>query len=399
MALLTHSGTGASDLSATNTKRNDISDVLFSSLYFENNILGLTTVGEEFVDQSLNWVEDSLNAYKVTDTVGFSATTVTTIGVSSADAAILDIGYVLQPDTKVGTGEYIQVVSLSGTTVGVTRGYGGSTAATTAASTVWRIVNSPTYENSDLGKDMTRARVAKTNYINRFELNVNLSNEQLIRARRGYAPGVSNELEYQFEQRKREMLRRIQQAYWFSITSGSTPASTGGDYSTMYGLYKWLDATANTTASPVTTAATFSISTVNSLVKNVLNQGAMPSVVVGPPNFIDDMSNLLSSQIRLTQSDDGRGFITRSFTPTVGGDLSLVMDFYLNNATGSGQIAVLDMNRIRIRPFAESFFFTVTAPTFRDGDAVRALSYLSLEVRNTGTDVGYAHQVQSGLTW
>lgn len=395
-SLLTHPGTGASDLNASGTKRNDISDVMFASLYFENNMLGLTTIGEEFVDQQLYWVEDSLNQYKVTDTVGFASTTTAQITVSSADAAVIRTGDLFQPDTSVGTGEYIQVTGKNGTTIYVSRGYGSSTAATTAASTVWRRVGQALPENSDLGLDLSRARLSKTNYIHRFDMNVNISNEQLIRARRGYAPGVSNELAYQFEQRKKEMLRDIQNAYWFSVPPASP---TGGDNSTMYGLWKWLDATANTTASIVTTGATFADTVVNTLVKNILTQGAMPNVLVGPPNAMDDLSKLYSSQIRLTQTDDSRGFFTKTFVPTVGGELTLVMDFYLNNTTGSGQVAALDMDRIRLRPFADSFFFTITAPSFRDGDAVRALSYLSLEVRNTGSDVGQAHWAQKTLTW
>lgn len=396
MALLTHSGSAASDLNASNTIRTDISDVLYASLYLENNALGLTTVGEEFVAQQLYWVEDTLNQYKVTDTSGgFTSAGTTTFTASASDAAVLDIGFVLTPDTSVGTAEYIQVTGIAGTTITVTRGYGGSTAATTGANVVWRIVNRPTYQNSDLGKDMSRNRLSKNNYINRFELNVNLDSEAIIRAERGYTAGVRDELAYQFNQRLLELKRAMQNAFWFSIPPSSP---TGGDYSAMYGLYKWLDATANTTAAPITTAAVLADSTINTIVKNIHGQGAIPNVVFGGPNAIEKIGQLYMDRIRLSQDDKGRGFYARTFTPSVGGDLQLVEDFYLNNSTGSIQLVVADMNRIRIRPFAESFLYTITAPSFRDGDAVRGLSKWSLEVRNTGTDAGYAHVMQNGLS-
>lgn len=397
MALLTHSGAGASDFAVAGTFRQDISDVLFASLYFENNVLGLTTVGEEFVSPEgiVRWVEDSLNQYKVTDTAGFSSTTTATISVSNADAAVLDIGYVLSLDTNPGSGEYIQVTGINGGTITVTRGFGGTTAATTAANTVWRIVAAPTYQNSDLGKDMSRARVAKSNYLMRHELNVNIGAEAIIAAQRGYTAGVRDELAYQFNQRLLEMKRKMQNAYWFGLPKSSPD---GGDYSVAYGLFKWLDGTANTSASPVTAAATLTDSTINTLVKNIHGQGAVPNVVIGGPNAVEKIGQLYMDRIRMSQDEKGRGFYARTFTPSVGGDLQLVEDFYLGNSNGSIAVAVVDLNRVRIRPFAESFMYTITAPSFRDGDAVRALSKWSLEVRNSGTDVGYASQLQTNLS-
>jgi hypothetical protein len=121
-------------------------------------------------------------------------------------------------------------------------------------------------------------------------------------------------------------------------------------------------------------------------------------VVIGGPNAIEKVGQLYMDRIRMSQDEKGRGFYARTFTPSVGGDLQLVEDFYLNNTNGSIQLVVADLNRIRIRPFADSFLYTITAPSFRDGDAVRGLSKWSLEVRNTGTDVGYAHQLQTGLS-
>ena len=56
------------------------------------------------------------------------------------------------------------------------------------------------------------------------------------------------------------------------------------------------------------------------------------------------------------------------------------------------------MSRIRIKPFVGQFFYVVTAPSFRDGDAVRCLSKWSVEVRNTGSDTGSAHLLVQNLS-
>src|SRR2546427_1836932 len=114
MSLIIHSGTAASDLAVSGTKREDISDVLLSSLYFENNLLGLTTVGEEFADSQCKWVEDALNAQKITDTTsGGQSSSSVTLNISPADAAILDVYYQLQRDTQYGAGEVVQVTNVT----------------------------------------------------------------------------------------------------------------------------------------------------------------------------------------------------------------------------------------------------------------------------------------------
>lgn len=403
MPLMIHSGVSASDLSATGTKREDISDVLLASLYFENNMLGLTTVGEEFLDLQCKWVEDALNQYKVTDT-GTGATGATTnvvLNLSAADAAVLDLGYLLQRDTQVGSGEIAQVVTISGTAVTVTRGYGGTTATTDATAQTWRIINAPTYANSDLGKDMTRARISKTNWINRFELNVNIDSEQIERSKAGGAPGIKDELQYQFQQRLLELKRRMQQAYWFSVIPAS---NTGADYSAMYGLIPWLNGTANTSAttgSPtayISTSETLTDTVVNTMVKNIYRNGGYSNVLAGGINVTEKLSLLYSDRIRIDQNDRNRGFYAQYFTPTMANEHRIVTDAYLNDTSGTAMLLALDMSRIRIRPFVNQMFYTITAPTFRDGDAVRAMSKWSLEVRNTGSDVGFTHSLHSNLS-
>src|SRR5215472_18315424 len=147
MPLLTHSGTAAIDLNASGTQRQDISDVLLASLSNENVTLGLCTVGEEFAAPQLYWVEDALNQYKITGDTGSTMTTnVTSMTVSQSDASVLDVGYIISPDTTLGgsSTEQIQITAISGTTLTISRAFAG-TASTYAQNTAWRIVNAPTY--------------------------------------------------------------------------------------------------------------------------------------------------------------------------------------------------------------------------------------------------------------
>jgi len=402
LPLLTHSGTAAIDLNASGTQRQDISDVLLASLSNENTTLGALTVGEEFSAPQLFWVEDALNQYKITgDTAASMTSTITTMAVSQSDASVLDVGYIISLDTGVGgsTQEQLQVTAISGTTLTLTRAFAG-TAQTYTTNSVFRIVNAPTYPNSDLGKDMSRARLSKTNFINRFEANVNIDSEQILRSMQTYVPGVVDELGYQFQQRLLEMKRKMQQALLYSVANAS--GNPTNDYQTMQGLLSWLNTTANATASPVTTSESITDVVLNNMILNIFSQGAFSNVVLCGPRVIQKLGQLYTDRIRLDQTDRTRGFFTQEFIPSMANPHRLINEFYLNDGgstnAGNALVIVADLNRIRIRPFISQFFFTIMAPSFRDGDAARLLSKWSLEIRNTGTDAGYSHQLHTNLT-
>ena len=61
--------TAIGTFNATNTKREDISELLFSSMALENTVAGLLPIGEPFADpDACRWTEDSLNLFQWTDT-------------------------------------------------------------------------------------------------------------------------------------------------------------------------------------------------------------------------------------------------------------------------------------------------------------------------------------------
>jgi hypothetical protein len=405
VALIVHSGVAATDLAQAGTKREDISDLLLASLYFENNMLGLTVVGEEFADPTgLKWDEDALNGYKVTDTTGGGQTTVSvTMNLSAADASILVEGTLLQRDTQFGSGEVVQVTAI--TTAGVVtivRNYpnGGAGTSDGGSPQVWRVINRPTTVNSDLGKDMTRARISKTNFINRWDWNVNVDSEAIERSLAGYTVGVVDELQYQFQQRLLEIKRIMQMSYW-----ASPQGIARGDYDSTGGVLLWLNGTLNASASTGTgpvfnsTAEVLSDTVVNTMAKNAFRNGALTNLICGGINTIERFSLLYSDRIRIEQSERVRGFFARYFLTTTGVEHRLVYDNYLNDTTGSAQLLLLDMSRIRIRPFIRQFFVKIKAPSFRDGDAVRGISKWGVEIRNTGSDVGGAHSYHTNLSF
>src|ERR1700737_4440638 len=109
---------------------------------------------------------------------------------------------------------------------------------------------------------------------------------------------------------------------------------------------------------------------------------------------------------RIEQSDETRGFKVKYFDTDLSNSLRLMWDNAMwDNTTSSGTglttttgvAALVDSSRIRIRPFVNSLFYFITAPTFYDGDSVRAVSKWGLEVRNTAADSIAAHQLITNL--
>src|SRR5438552_15544331 len=80
-----------------------------ASLVVEPNIMGIVEVAEEFSAEQAHWNEDSLNPFKISalnsiaSAASSSAFQTASFTVSQADAAVLDLGYILSRDSDVGT--------------------------------------------------------------------------------------------------------------------------------------------------------------------------------------------------------------------------------------------------------------------------------------------------------
>lgn len=398
MALPVHGGTAAIDLNNAGTYRQDISEVLLVSLTPQNNFVGSLQVGAEFAGPQCYWTEDALNQYKITgDTVQSLTSTTVSMNISQADAAVLKTGYLIVLDTKVGAAaaEAMQITAIAGTVLTLTRAFAG-TAISYASNLVYRVVATPINPNSDLGPDLSRQRLSKTNYIYRSRKDINIDSEAIIRSKAGYVPGIQDELGYQYQQRLAEMLRDINNVALYSYPQAST--SPLNDFQTMWGMVAFLDGTANSTAVPITTAEALTDTVLNTMITNIKKQGAVSKAVAVGDRLSQILGALYSDTIRREQSDRVRGFWMNVFDPSMANPHEIIADSFINDTAAFGMAIVFDPDRVFIRPQLGQFLYNIEAPSFRDGDALSILSKWSLEVRNSGTDVGYAHQLHTAIT-
>jgi hypothetical protein len=413
MAYLINSGAGSVDLGVPGTIRDDFSDYMLASLMLSPTTLAIMPVGPEFVGNICRWDEDRLNADFITDTTPGGQTLVSTsMTVSPSDFAILDLGMELA-DISATTGgaalgEHVTVSGMTApNTITIVRSYSATPASTHAQNAVWSIIAKPIQENSDIGRDTSRARIPKYNYMHRHEMNVNLSSEVIVRSRYGYSPGINDELEYQFYQRFDETVRIWNKSLLMARPSPGTngvAAQSGGNYSTMAGLVPWLDGSFNPGATVVDFAALgFAAGAVDKAInyanKLAFRNGVTPDWCLGGANAAEDIGFLYSDRIRIQQDESTRGFAANLFRSSLTNELRMVLDGNVQDTSPAGIMMVLDTARMRFRPAAEQWLFLISAPTLRDGDAVRALSKGSFEMRNTGIDTGQAHFLIKNVTF
>lgn len=409
MALVEGAGTSATALAVAGTTRIDISDFLAANLVLANNGAGALRVGPEFSgnNQVCTWNEDKLNADFVTDTTpGGIGIGTGQIIVSLADASITPVGTVLADAGSGGLGgsEQMQVTGVTYTggvaNLQLQRAFAGTTATIHAQSAVFTHVSRPLQQNSDLGPDMTRARITKYNNLMRMGIDVVLAAEAIESSRRGYTPGVNDELVYQLANRVQEILRLWNRSLWYSKASpgiGGSAGTSAGDYSTYAGIRAWLDGTFNTTSTTVNWAtkgypngANGLFQAVNDANITLFRNGAVTDWLAVGALGAADLGQVFSDRIRLQQDETTRGFSAQYIRTTLANEMRVLLDGYIADGAGVGDIFLLDSSRWRWRPYSGSLYYTITAETLRDGDQIRALSKLSVEGRNTGSDAGQA---------
>src|ERR1035437_6967635 len=374
MALPVHGGTAAIDLNNAGTYRQDISEVLLVSLTPQNNFVGSLQVGAEFAGPQVYWTEDALNQYKITgDSVQSMTSTTVSMNISQADAAVLKTGYLLVMDTRVGGAliEAMQITAIAGTVLTLTRAFAG-TAISYASNLVYRIVATPINPNSDLGPDLSRQRLSKTNYIYRSRKDINIDSEAIIRSKAGYVPGIQDELGYQYQQRLAEMLRDINNVALYSYPQAAT--SPLNDFQTMWGMVAFLDGTANSTAVPITTAEAFTDTVLNTMITNIKKHGAVSKAGAVGDRLAAIVGALYSDTIRREQSDRVRGFWMNVFDPSMANPHEIIADSFINDTAAFGMAIVFDPDRVSILPQHGQFLYNIEAASFRDGDALSILS-------------------------
>lgn len=183
----------------------DVSDVIGIVSPYETPLLDHIGDPKRAAQSTVHeWIEDELlaNADAINQ-ASFSPSATTATSITVENGGRFRVGDLVQPEN---TGEVMFVAGISGNTLSVLRGYGATTAVALADNMVLNILGNAALEGDDAPDARFTSRTRKQNYTQIFTSAVDVSGS--MQASRAY--GVEDEVDYQKQERMRELLRDLE---------------------------------------------------------------------------------------------------------------------------------------------------------------------------------------------
>ncbi|MBL0928435.1 MAG: DUF5309 family protein [Phycisphaerales bacterium] len=178
------------------------------------------------------WLEDSL--FPSSDQIDQSAwspnaTNATQFNVDNRDR--------FRPGDQIraeGSAEVMLVTAVAPSGLTVVRGYGGTTRQALADNQRLHILGNAALEGAEAGASRTRTRLRRRNYTQIFTAAVQVSGSQLAAA----TIGVDDELDYQMQERLRELLRDLENCVINGVAAETDPQGSASVRRTMNGIIR-----------------------------------------------------------------------------------------------------------------------------------------------------------------
>ncbi len=211
----------------------DVSDIIGIVSPYETPLLDYLGDPKRSATSTIHeWIEDTL--LPNTDTLNQSSFSP---DATSATALVATNGNRFKAGDQVKPGvfsEVMLVTAVSGNNLTVVRGYGGTTAGALANGMKLTILGNAALEGDDAAAAKQTNRVRKQNYTQIFSATVNVSGS--MQAARAY--GVADEVDYQKQERARELLRDLENCVINGVAPTSTQQGSSSVRRTMNGLLK-----------------------------------------------------------------------------------------------------------------------------------------------------------------
>jgi hypothetical protein len=208
----------------------DVSDIIEIVSPYETPLLDHLGDPKHVATSTVHeWLEDTLlpNTDQINDATYTNATTDTSFVVDNSNR--FRVGDQLKVE---GSREVMLVTAVNtGTnTLTVVRGYGATTAEALADNQLLHILGNAALEGDDRPTTRFTNRVRKTNYTQIFTASVEVSGSQLA----AQQVGIADEMDYQKQERLRELLRDLENC----VINGVSPASNPEGSSTVRRTFK-----------------------------------------------------------------------------------------------------------------------------------------------------------------
>lgn len=345
----------------------DVSDIIGIVSPYETPLLDHLGDPQRSARSTIHeWLEDSLlpNEDTINDGGLIADTSSTSFTVSNGDR--FRIGDQVQ---AVNASEVMFVTGVSTNTLTVVRGYGSTSAEAIEDGDTLRILGNAALEGDDAPAARFTNRSRLSNYTQIFTAAVEVSGSQLA----ANTIGVSDELDYQRQERLRELLRDLENCVINGVAAGSDPQGSSTTRRTMKGILPFLS-THVTDAS----AAALDEPTLNQALREVWEQSAGSVDTIVCSGFQKRKINSFITSSRGYDADDTRFRDRVSVYESDFGVCRVVLSRWVPADT----VLLLDSSRIDVMPLAgRSFFYKPLAST-GDRQAGQLIGEYTLELRN-----------------
>lgn len=361
----------------------DLSEVLSSILLDDTDFLSTIGISSEAASQTKHsWIEDALNATTTLQSGGSNAvmalgtTSGTVIRFSASMMGQITAGTLLK-DRLSGKTEVVMVTGVSGTSATVTRGYGATSAQTHAAAATWDIIANARPQGMAGPKDESTTRGLKYNFTQIFSKGVKITGT----AQAIDHAGVSAEDSYQIDLRLRELKRELDRTCIMGVRAPSDVS--GSVYGTMGGI---IDFVGFIGAGNVNgTAETLTPSVINTMAKQVFDDGGMPDMIVVGGLQKQKISTFDQEFRRSTLDSRRAGYTVEEFVSDLGWNLRVVVDRWMPNDVA----LVIDSSKVKILPLQSRSFFLEKLAKTGDSNEWQIVGEYTMEVRNAAEAHAY----------
>lgn len=355
----------------------DVSDLVAINSPFETPLLDAIGDPARSARSTVHeWLEDAL--LPNTDTVASA---------SGASIVVDNVDRFRVGDQLAIEGELLLVTAINtGTsTLTVTRGYGGSSAASIDNGDVLSILGNAALEGADADSPRFTARSRKTNYTQIFSATVEVSGSELAVRQ----IGVRDELDYQKNQRLRELLRDLENSVINGTSPTSTPQGSSTVRRTMRGIIPFI--TTNIFSPGVggfPSETTLTEEQLNLALRGIwkASSGKIDLIVVGGPEK-RAINEFVQSNRRFTASTETFSNLISAYESDFG-----VCRVVLSRWVPSGTVLLLDSSRIEVMPLSGRSFHFKSLASAGDRDSGQLIGEYTLEFRNEN-----AHGIISGF--
>jgi hypothetical protein len=314
------------------------------------------------------WLEDALhpNTDAINDASWVDAAADTSFVVDHA--SYFQVGDLVQ---GAGSSEVMLVtaVDTATETLTVVRGYGGTTAADLADDQVLTILGNAALEGADAPTARFTNRVRKGNYSQIFTSSVRVSGSDLAVRKLSLA----DELDYQKQERLREMLRDLENTVLNGVAAAANPQGSASVRRTMNGIIPSL--TSNITDA---SAAALTEATLNSALRSIWSNASASIDTIVVNGF---QKRKINNFITSSQSYAADDTTYRNLVSIYESDFG-VCRVILSRTVPADTVLLLDSSRIDVLPLAGRSFHYKPLAASGDYEAGEIIGEYTLELRN-----------------